>query len=279
MKPPVDLGGSPDRLLTTWEAARLAGVGATSIKRWADLRLLRCIRTSGGHRRYRREDLTRFLAKNVAPDQHPTTAGAWVDRMEHAGPLELQGEILTGRERLGAWYLVAEEVAEALVELGIRWKRGQVTLAQEHLISEKLQRAIARCAESIPTGFLAPQCVLATAGGDDHTLGLSLVELCLREAGWSCLWLGRQTPRAALMSLLDKGQVKMLALSASAASANTEWLAGIADSLGEACRRRGVFFAIGGEGAWPESIDYGERFHDLGSFRRWVSELSPQTDA
>ena len=28
--------------------------------------------------------------------------------------------------------------------------------------------------------------VLATAEGDDHTLGLSLVELCVREAGFSC---------------------------------------------------------------------------------------------
>ena len=36
-----------DDLLTTADAARLAGVGASSVKRWADSNLLRCVRTAG----------------------------------------------------------------------------------------------------------------------------------------------------------------------------------------------------------------------------------------
>ena len=37
--------------LTTTSAARMAGVGVSSIKRWADDGKLRTVRTPGGHRR------------------------------------------------------------------------------------------------------------------------------------------------------------------------------------------------------------------------------------
>jgi hypothetical protein len=41
--------------------------------------------------------------------------------------------------------------------------------------------------------------VLVCASDDDHTLGLSLAELCLREVGIGPLWLGRRTPVAELV--------------------------------------------------------------------------------
>ena len=45
--------------------------------------------------------------------------------------------------------------------------------------------------DALPVGERGPVCLLACAEGDDHTLGLSLAELCLREAGWATLWAGR----------------------------------------------------------------------------------------
>lgn len=43
--------------LSTREAAELLGVGTTSIKRWAEEGTLPCIKTAGGHRRFRRSDV------------------------------------------------------------------------------------------------------------------------------------------------------------------------------------------------------------------------------
>ena len=45
------------KLLTTREAAARLGVGTTTIKRWSDEGVLHCVRTAGGHRRYRQSDV------------------------------------------------------------------------------------------------------------------------------------------------------------------------------------------------------------------------------
>ncbi len=49
------------KLITTREAAARLGVGTTTIKRWSDEGVLACVRTAGGHRRYREEDVATML--------------------------------------------------------------------------------------------------------------------------------------------------------------------------------------------------------------------------
>jgi hypothetical protein len=101
--------------------------------------------------------------------------------------------------------------------------------------------------------------MLATVDGDEHTLGLSLVELGLRELGWQALWSGRHTPVTGLPhGLADQG-VKLLAVSASRWSSDPMALSRRASELAEICRGAGVGLLLGGSGAWPEAPRYGFR--------------------
>ena len=59
-------------LLTTTAAAELLGASTTSVKRWADADMLPCVRTSGGHRRFRRVDLLAF--GGTGPEDLPIAA-------------------------------------------------------------------------------------------------------------------------------------------------------------------------------------------------------------
>jgi len=52
----------PAVFLTTTEAAARLGVSDKTLRRWSNDGLLRLFITPGGHRRYRVEDLDRFLA-------------------------------------------------------------------------------------------------------------------------------------------------------------------------------------------------------------------------
>ena len=266
-------------LLTTAEAARIAGVGASSVKRWADQQVLRCVRTAGGHRRFYREDIEAFMREHG--DAMAGAASEWSDIMLHGGPFELQGHLMHARDRLGSWHAVADEVGIALGDVGMRWARGEITVIEEHVASENLSRALERVTEAIPSTADAPRCLLATAENDDHTLGLSLVELCLREAGWGTVWSGRKTPTVALAALARSGDVDMLALSASAASADATVLADEARALGEACREAGVILVLGGSGAWPETPHYGNRIRDLQTLSRlatnWRASIARRT--
>lgn len=250
-----------DDLLSTVDVGRLAGVGPTAVKRWADQGLLRCVKTAGGHRRFEREEVQRFLE-----GLRGAGASSVVDLLLATDGLGVEARLLTERSRLGSWLAVAEFLGTALVELGERWRTGRVTIVQEHMASERLHRALARIAEALPLAPGAPRCLLACAEGDRHALGLSLVELALREAGWNTLWAGQDTPAEELAALARSRGADLFALSASAANRDEVGLRRQAVAVGEACAEAGIPLALGGEGAWPDPPPYGERFHDIARF-------------
>jgi excisionase family DNA binding protein len=250
-----------DDLLSTVDVGRLAGVGPTAVKRWADQGLLPCVRTAGGHRRFHRAEVERLLVS-----VRGSGASAFVDLLLQTDGLGVEARLLTERSRLGSWLAVAEMLGEALVELGTRWRAGTVTVVQEHLASERLSRALARIGDALPVAPGAPRCMLACAEGDRHALGLSLIEVALREAGWTTLWAGQDTPASDLAEVARQGDAEMIAVSASAASTEPEALLRQAELLGAACAKAGVALALGGSGAWPEPPPGGERFHALAPF-------------
>lgn len=270
---------APPTTLSTAAAAQLAGVAPSSVKRWADEGLLPCTRTAGGHRRFLLADVQRFLASQEA--LHPASAEAaaqeWLSRLTQGDAHTLLGALFSERGRLGAWYRVADELGRALTLLGEKWKAGELTVLEEHLASERLMRALTQVSARLWSSPGAPTCLLATAEGDEHTLGLALAELVLREAGWNTLWAGRATPGAELVRAIADGDLDMVALSASVSSDNRTRLAAEARAVGAACAQHGVPFVMGGSGAWPEGRDGARRVTDFASFHTLLRELGPES--
>lgn len=254
-----------ERLLTTQEAAVLAGVGPTAIKRWADQGLLVCLRTAGGHRRFRESEVMSFLNRQRAQDTRANGGAGggiddWVDAllMGESG-YGAQARLLAAREREGAWYRVAAVVGEVITEVGRRWSEGALTIMEEHLASERLARALARVGESFPIPPDAARALLVCAEGDDHTLGLSCVELCLREAGWRTRWAGRATPPEEIVRWLEEDGVELLAASASEKSKSKALLSKWVELVAPACKAQNAELILGGRGAWPDPPSYGWR--------------------
>jgi len=263
-------------LITSAEAARLAGVGPTAIKRWADSGLLPCVRTAGGHRRFERQAVERFIRSGAAsPDADDWSN--WIEALTSDGDAHLlQARLFEERAQRGAWHLVAASLGDLLVELGRRWAAGTLSVIEEHVASAALQRALASVSEIIPVASGAPRCLLASAEGDDHTVGLSLVELCLAEAGWRAEWAGGRTRAADVVDRLAGGAIAMVALSASMASSDARALEHEARVVGEACRAAEALLVLGGAGAWPEPPPYGARFRTLPSFYHYALEQQPR---
>jgi methylmalonyl-CoA mutase cobalamin-binding subunit len=105
--------------------------------------------------------------------------------------------------------------------------------------------------------------MLAAAEGDEHTLGLSLVEVCLRERGWQPNWIGRSAPIADVVAAIGDARPHMVALSASASSSDRDALARHAARIGDACRDVGAELIFGGAGAWPERPPFGRVVRDF----------------
>jgi len=263
--------------LTSAEAAELMGVSPSTIKRWVDEGELEAERTAGGHRRIRRALLEAFRSRLAGLD--PATEGPasrLVDLLISEAPSQLvEARLLELRAGVGSAAALGDWLSPSIREIGERWRSGRISVLEEHLASERLARALARLTEWVPLAQGAPRALLATAQGDDHTLGLSLVELCLREAGWETLWTGRNTPVPELVrTVRDAGRrIKLVAISASVASQNTRALALEERTVGAACASVGAALLIGGAGAWPERPKHAQLIRELRALDRAAREL------
>jgi excisionase family DNA binding protein len=263
--------------LTSAQVASLLGVGPTSVKRWTDSGNLPCVRTPGGHRRFLRDEVERFLERGSDGwsldwgDAH-----AWVDRWIHgASPFEVQSALCAERNRRGSWWKVAEALSGVIAELGQRWEGGRLAILDEHAATECLARALARCSESISVPQGAPTCLLATAEGEEHTLGLSLGELVLRGAGWRSRWGGRNTPSREIVGLMRTQGVELVAVTASVAFSDPDALAAQARTLAAATEESGVPVVLAGGGPWPEPpLGDGGRLFRVKTFEEFDQLLS-----
>lgn len=267
-------------LLTTSAAARLLGVGPTTIKRWADEGRLVAVKTVGGHRRIVRESADRMLRQDrihtaLAPVESGDLFGErWAGLLlEEVEPRRIQAALLKERARLGSWWRVADFVGEVIDQLGTLWETGAVTVAEEHVASNGLTRAISACAAAIPSNPQAPRALLCSVEGELHTLGIHLVELTLHEAGWGTLWLGGYTPGEVLMDALDRYHPELVAISASAWSSKPEQLAFLHARIAEACRTQETALVVGGRGAWPAAPGYGVRLFSFEELQRHLNRF------
>jgi len=261
-----------ERLLTSAEVAKILGVTAGSVKRWTDLGLLRCARTVGRHRRFDPVEVDRFRKDQtgeVQPEHGPDVEG-WLDLLlSDADPHQLLTTLYSERARLGAWWKVAESLAAVLEEMGERWTEGSLSILEEHMASERLSRILAQVSDQLPSRPGAPRLLLTTAEGEEHTLGLSLAEMVIREHGWPVLWAGRRVPLPEIVAHVASGAVDAVAVAASSMADPGDLLAQT-ERLGAICRAGEVHLLLGGSGPWPEWIPYGARVVTFQELRGWL---------
>ncbi|HET6438715.1 MAG TPA: helix-turn-helix domain-containing protein [Anaeromyxobacter sp.] len=260
--------------ISTAQVAELLGVSAATVKRWAEAGSLPSERTRGGHRRFRRESVEQFRRAGAAHHLSPAaTADSWIRLLLAPTPaLAIELALLEARSQLGSWLAVAESLDPVLEFVGLRWAKGELTVLEEHLLAARLSRGLSWAAESLPVGSSAPSALLATPEGEDHTLGLSLVEVCLREAGWRTAWAGRRLPTSDLERHARAGGTSALLLSASVHS-QAGILGTTAARLAGAAREGGVSLVMGGRGPWPDPVPPAERLWTLRELRAWADRL------
>ena len=120
-----------------------------------------------------------------------------------------------------------------------------------------------------PFGADGPRLLLTTAEGEEHTLGLSLAEMVIREHGWPVLWAGRRVPLSEIVAHVASGAVDAVAVAASSMADPGDLLAQT-ERLGAICRAGDVQLLLGGSGPWPEWIPYGARVVTFQELRGWL---------
>jgi DNA-binding transcriptional MerR regulator len=199
------------------ELSRRSGVSPELLRAWERrYGLLQPTRSAGGLRLYSPDDLARVqamqhhladgfaaaeaavlasrtaesndesIATPAAMDELAAALASFDDADAHA----VFDDLLA---RLSIDTLLRDVIVPYLHELGERWEREEVSIAQEHFASTVLRGRLLGLARGWGKG-IGPVAVLACAPGEQHDLGLIAFGLALRARGWRIVYLGTDTP-------------------------------------------------------------------------------------
>ena len=127
----------------------------------------------------------------------------------------------------GLQQFVLDTVPQLNEQVGNLWVTGKLGIHQEHLYSEELSRLLRTAIGNLPPSSKRPRIMLTTLPGEEHGLGLLMVEGVLAPEGTHCLSLGVQTPMEDIVRAVAGHEVDVLLLSFSAAFPTRHGLAAL----------------------------------------------------
>ena len=204
------------------ELSRRVGVSTELLRAWERrYGLLRPERSSGGFRLYDASDEERVRVMQAHLEQGLSAAEAARLALSGGGaaaeatlpPHEAPGQELDRlRAALDAFdELEAHAVIDELLgrftldrtlrdvllpylhELGDRWERREISVAQEHFSSALIRGRLLSLGRGWGRG-VGPRVIVAGAPGEQHDLGLIAFALAIRARGWRVTFLGADTP-------------------------------------------------------------------------------------
>lgn len=266
-----------DPVLRIGELSKRSGVSVELLRAWERrYGLLKPARSPGGLRLYSPQDLQRVrvmrehLAAGLAAaeaaaltsqaelEQEPPTLRVDALREALADALDRfdESRAQTIFDRLLALTtldtLLLEIVLPYLHQLGERWERGQVSVAQEHFASGVVRGRLLGLARDWGRG-VGPVAVLACLPGEQHDIGLITFGLALRARGWRIVYLGSDTPVQTIEQVTRAFDSSIVVLSAVSTEALTPVLADL-DTLSRSQR-----VALAGNAANNADLDRATR--------------------
>ena len=255
-------------LLRIGELSRRSGVSPELLRAWERrYGLLEPTRSTGGLRLYSAADLDRVramqqhLAEGLAAAEAAALAAAAEPRADQAvafSPAAARRDLdvsLSAFDEARAHAVLDELLSTAtldsilsdvlipfLRELGKRWERGEITVAQEHFASSVLRGRLLGLARGWDRG-IGPRVLLSCAPGEQHDLGLVAFGLALRARGFRILYLGADTPIESVAQTARAAHPHAVVVSAVSAERFKE----IAGALRELAAEYPVY--LGGAGA------------------------------
>jgi MerR family transcriptional regulator, light-induced transcriptional regulator len=202
-------------------AAERLGVHYQTIYRWVRDGDLTAVKRGNSYD-VAEEEVERFLTFRQVPTAPPErlVVRSWENQRERLLEALLTGEELEARsiaDRLIEGHVSTIEICEKLIapclrQVGERWHRGEVSVAEEHRATAICERILARAAAH-PRGRPRGTAVVLAAPGDEHSLPSSMAALVLRDDRWRVHHLGANVPTSDLLSLAHSVKADLVVLS------------------------------------------------------------------
>ncbi len=235
----MNAGAIHDPLLNIGAIERETGLSKDVLRMWERrYGFPNPVRDDAGERQYTLDDMTRLRAikrlmdvgmrpgkiialsideLNALADAHaPARRDAAVPALEREVIAMLKAHDAAAlQQTLGQWLMrhglqqfALDTLGPLNHAIGMAWMRGEIEIFEEHLYTEQVQAALRAGIHAFPRQAGSPCVLLTTLPGEQHGLGLLMVEAVLACEGAQCTSLGTQTPqddvrRAALAHRID----------------------------------------------------------------------------
>ena len=249
-------------VITLPEAARLLGVGPTTLKRWSDQGRIPHTRTPGGHRRFLRSVIMDFRAlvdpragMGRSPGHLSLRLGSpreWLDRANTlSDPDRMEAALLALRANSADWGQAADAVLDEFL-LGLRRRHAEERVSEGtwRALRRSFVRAMLRAAGRLRPRTGAPVALLASPRGEGGDVLLALAETVLRERGFTVLDVGTSAEPELLEQVVEEQQPHLIVLLADRAT-DPAALAVRVGGAGRVAARGGAELWLAGGAAWP----------------------------
>lgn len=256
--------------MSTQEVAGLLAVTETTVKRWSDDGLIPCLKSPGGHRKFRLPDLIEFaekhgykLSESIMPpvkkeqmesiqfaihtQNYYKISQLLFDEALHDDPEALYRLLhYLSKHNVKLSTLADEILRPLMVRIGDLWVKGKLRVDQEHRASRAVMQAITRLSPQLhkkpPLGRTA---ICACPEGDHHEIGLLSLSFALQAEGFDIVLIGSDTPTDVLVTAIRKHKPDLFCLSFMAEHPEPELLKTFATIARAVRSEKGKFIAGG----------------------------------
>lgn len=204
--------------LSPKQVAESIGVSESSLKRWCDRGVLPFSRTPGGHRRVPLDGVISYLREQKLDPTRPELLGLPSrSRVVYSHPAEAlpvlhqkmtSGDFEGARTILVDLFMKGVTTADlgdqllspVLSQIGEQWADGDGEIYQERRAVGVTMRVLHELSRLLPRPQRGARVAVGgTIEGDQYSVATFLVELTLRELGWSANSLGSNLPFATML--------------------------------------------------------------------------------
>lgn len=106
-------------------------------------------------------------------------------------------------------------ILPALQRVGELWQKGEISVQQEHFTTEIATRKLQALISAAPNPVYNQKILLGNPPGEQHTIGLLVMALLLKNRGWPIIYLGGNVPVDDLLDTVKNSNVDLAIMSAS----------------------------------------------------------------
>lgn len=165
----------------------------------------------------------------VLAASHLPQLDSWMHLVKTHDSDALQRQFHREMAKRGLSGFVQDIVSPLITRVGDAWSRNELGIFEEHLFSQHLEKMFRTVLANMSSQDGSPRVLLTTLSGEEHTMGLLMVEALMMVEDVHSVLLGPQTPIDEIVRAAQLKQVDAVCLSFSSAYSPTLLAQGLRD--------------------------------------------------